>query len=220
MANLQELGLTDEDEIPVDFEKLPQQYGLGLEPPQPGTYKFTLPADLANVFEALPMPNGPRIKAVLREASTLTLHKTDGTTQPFPCEISNAERDYGDSGKSSDMAYVLAAVGSVPKDGKNSSYGEAFKAAAGKSFIADVTLDASCNPKKGIYRDGALDDNQKGCGQRFDMEGYTPKRGPNKGKPVFAIPRDDSGKYATRFLCSCGAELRAWPRLRNFRPVK
>ena len=82
---------------------------------------------------------------------------------------------------------------------------------------------ATCSATKDTYHHNPntgrseLRAGTKGCGQRYRVEGYTPKKG---GAVVLSIPREEDGKVALRFTCTCGAELRAWPQLQGYRPTE
>jgi hypothetical protein len=161
---------------------------------------------------------GQRIQAVFRDEAALW---NDTVGQPYECRISNRTRTINTKNGPvvlSDMAQLLRAVDSIPpkEDRSNAAYGHALIQAAERRFMAENTLTATCSPTRDIYKDGTVLKGKKGCGQRYAVEGYSPKA----GKPVIAIPRTDDGKVAVRFKCGCGAELRAWGQLRNFRKLK
>lgn len=163
---------------------------------------------------------GQRLRAVFREESALW---NETLNQPYDARISNRVRfisvnDPENPGEKkqvgiSDMAQVLRVVDSTPEHKTNPGYGNALIKAGGRRFKAEHTLTANCNPARDIYKNGQVIKGKKGCGAKYALEAYTPK----KGAPVGVIPKDDDGKTAIRFACACGAELRCWGQLRSFR---
>jgi hypothetical protein len=227
MADINDLGLDPKYTSEVDFDNMPTGIGGTIaDPPQPGVYRFRLPPSniLLGCFEKQMVPEqGERITAVLRDSASLINVSLGG--QPYPIRISNTVRYVTRGDKQvaiSDMAMLLKAVDCIPENGSNAAYAHALIKAGGREFDAESTLSATCSETKDIYAHNPntgrseTQTGHKGCGQKFRVEGYTPKKG---GKPVLSIPRDEEGKVATRFTCTCGAELRAWPQLQAFKPV-
>lgn len=219
MPDLNELNLIEDQPIEgVDFDNLPPQFGgVRRQPPQPGTYLWTLPPTIRD-FETIATDSGPRLKVFFKENSPLTGERADGTTFPFDYQLSNVTFDRGDDGKGSEMAYLLVAVEMKPADGKLMSYGNALKAAAGRKFLADIEYKVVCSKKKDVWKDGAQVPNRKGCGVIWITEDRKPKPG---DKNVFGtIPVGEDGKFVTRFECQCGADLRIFPTLTQYRPSR
>jgi hypothetical protein len=230
LADLNNLNLNPSYTVDVDFNNMPTGIGATFaEPPQPGTFLFRLPPSevIFSAFEKLIDPTqGERIVVVLKEAAALF---NETLKQPYPTRFTNVVRYLTrtiDGEKKqvaiSDMAMVLKAVDSIPDSPSNAAYVNAMIKAGGRQFLADNTLTATCSPTKDTYHHNPntgrseLRAGVKGCGQKFKVEGYSPKDG---GKPVLSIPRDEEGKVALRFTCTCGAELRSWPQLQGFRPA-
>jgi len=232
MADLNDLNLSPTPyTTDIDFDHMPT--GIGgtvIEPPQPGIYVFRLPSApvLSTCFEKIEpgQTNGQwqRLAAVLRDAAAL--HNVT-LNQPYNARLTNVIRYLTRRGQEeklaiSDLAQLLKSVGSLPSAQSNLAYALALVAAADREFVAENTLSATCNPARDTYR---LNENTgrseqttiKGCGQKFKIEGYTPKDG---GRAVYFIPRDEAGKLQLRFTCPCGAEIRAWGNLQGFRPSK
>jgi hypothetical protein len=226
VADLNNLNLNPSYTSEVDFDNMPTGIGATFaEPPQPGTFLFRLPPSevLFSAFEKLVDPEqGERIAVVLKEASALF---NETLKQPYGTRLTNVVRYITRSGSQlaiSDMAMLLKAVGSIPDSGSNAAYVNALVKAGGRQFLADNTLTATCSPTKDTYHHNPntgrseLRPGTKGCGQKYRVEGYTPKGGK---PPVLSIPHDEEGKVALRFTCTCGAELRSWPQLQGFRPA-
>lgn len=220
MANLNDLPLNAETIDDVDPETVPL-FGGFTPPPQPGTYVVRLPPPdvLFNCFEVEETGDqGQRLRAVFNDVSALW---NETLNQPYNARVSSRVRyikvnDPENPGQKkdvgiSDFAQLLRVVGSMPEAKTNQAYGTALTKAGGKRFTIEHALTARCDPKRDIYKDGAIIKGKKGCGAKYASEVY---------KGVIAIPKDEDGFFATRFTCTCGAELRAWGQIRSFRTVK
>lgn len=227
MADLNNLGLSEKAQADVDFDNMPTGIGGSIiEPPQPGIYKFRLPTApvISGCFDKLVHPDqGERLVAVFRDDSALHNLTLDNH---YNVRMTNVVRYLQRRGQDkplavSDLAQLLKAVGSIPTGHTNRAYAEALVAAAEREFVAESTLTANCSPSRDTYRPNPVTGRSepssiKGCGQRFRVDGYTPRTGP----VVYSIPRDDHGKVLLRFSCPCGAEVRAWGSLQGIRPTK
>lgn len=215
MANVNEPELLDEV-LPVDAGKLPEQPTF--ETLQPGNgYTFVLPdaENIAKHIDVIQTERGQRIQANL-------LLKVPGKSSIFG-KISNKEYTVGkDKVLVSDLAYLLSALGAVVSGG-NKSYKDALVAHAGQSFVADYEWTAYCNPKNAIYDEAGNEvEGTGGCGAQYALRSYTRKK---DQVVVNAIPKDEDGKYAERFLCAgktpsgddCPAIVRAFGQVRRIR---
>jgi len=226
MANLQDLNLNDEGISEADFENMPQTVGSGGRmPPQPGIYRFRLPvlSALASCFEPLNTSDqGQKLVAVLQDEAALfnvTLGEWYNARINNRTRIIKGRNDNPDR-VVSDMGMLLKALKVKPEPVNgivtNKSYGDALISAAGREFIAEHTLTASCDKARDIYKDGKVQVGEKGCGQRYRVQGYAGR----DGKPdVMTLPKTPDGKVALRFGCKCTAELRCWSELGGFRPA-
>jgi hypothetical protein len=227
-TDLNNLGLKPND-WDVDFDNLPEGFGAAYSaPPQPGTYTFQMPGrvQIEKSFEIFDHPEqGKRLRCTFRDDTAL-MNVT--LNQSYNANISNVVRIIAPKSgrqpfKVSDMASLLKALGSIPANGTIEGYQEALLAAAEGIFLADSTLSATCNSMRDTYGydetlgKSVLRPGIKGCGQRFRTEAYTPSNG---SRPIYAIPRDETGKFELRFTCPCGADVRAWPQLQGFRHAK
>lgn len=232
MADLNALGLNDEGISDADFDKMPQTVGGGSKlPPQPGIFRFKLPnaQALFKCFEVLVTADqGQKLTAVFTDESAL---RNTTLNDWYQARINNRTRIVKSKGEDvvvSDMGMLLKAVHSKPEPNEqgvitNAAYGKALIAAAEREFVAEHTLTATCNPKRDIYKTvevepgkfaGKVMAGEKGCGQRYVVDGYAGKN----GKPdVLSIPKNDDHSVAARFTCKCGAELRCFGELRGYR---
>jgi hypothetical protein len=214
VANINDLGLRNE-ELPLgDIADMPSGFGSNAPVPQPGIYRFRLPSEEAimNCFEVTDSESGQILTAIFKDEAFLF---NETLKQYYSGRVNSRIRMIGkgeDKKPVSDFALLLKAVKSLPEHNTLASMAQALTKAAGRTFIAEHQLTATCNPQRDIYQDGKVLTGKKGCGARYGQEAYTPQN----GKPVGAIPVVD-GMVATRFTCECGAELRAWGQLRGFR---
>lgn len=230
MSDLNNLGLTP-NPWDINFDELPMGFGSSIiNPPQPGTYQFQLPSrdQIEKSFEIIAHPEqGSRLRCTFRDDTAL---QNLTLSEPYNTSLSNIVRIITPKkeGKKpfgvSDIASLLKAVGSIPANQTIEGYKDALRAAAGAKFLADHILTATCNKNKDRY---AYDENVgksvlqsgiKGCGRRYRLEAWD--GGGDVNKAVLAIPREEDGKFALRFSCPCGAEVRAWGSLQGFRPSK
>lgn len=215
--SLQDLGLKAEViGTDTDFENLPEQMGTYAPPPQPGTYVFQLPASLQNVWDTVTTKDKKdRIKAVFDADAPLVIVQSvnnEYNGQPFRTSISNAERNRSRKGEPevlvSDMDYVLVALGEKKKPKTNIDYIKAFTPYAAKPFKADVTWSWGCNDTKNKFIDdgqgGLVETQEPGCGKKYYQRD---------------VPKDEHGKVPLRITCECGANLRGFPNLGNFKPA-
>ena len=154
--------------------------------------------------------------------------------QPFTCQIRNNERDRSRKGEPpvyiDDLTYLLRAWGETVRPTTNLGFIEAANKHAGQEFGSDLEWTGSCNPQREAYFDVFTDAQgqqqwapeyvepgtvvssvqvkdaagapRKGCGKRYYMNDWK---------------KDRSGVYLPRHRCACGASLRPFGQLRNFR---
>lgn len=233
MARINELGLTNEQVgEALDYGTMQDQFGGFTPPPQPGTYRFRLPADLTAIWETFDHaggnPPGKRISAKFDEAHPLTIVQSPGGVddgQPFTTKISNAERKRGKKDDPqaqwiSDMDYVNRDVWGLKEKprGGNPGYAQEFLKHGGSEFTADVEWSWRCNDKRPIFVDngaGGYEEvpTQMGCGAGYYQ------------KDIEKVPADPGDAqspkvYPLRITCStpgCGGNVRAFANLVRFR---
>lgn len=252
----------DTDAAQIDYNNLPKQRGTFAVVPQPGRYvlgfapKQVLLSEskdptsgemVPNYYKQNLVDNKARFYITFREQNALLNYGlVSGTLAaiPTPVEtmINNNERAVGKAKRiTSDMAQLLVALDSIPDKPGNASQMRALMAAidAKKKFIGDLTLNARCDETKDIYRYDAEQNKtvqitgQKGCGQKFGVEQFIIKAGPNAGKQVILLPKQvvtqtnpetqqeetvTIDAWATRFTCGCSAALNANVQIAAFLP--
>jgi len=223
LANINELNLKA-DEVDVSFDDMPDPGGQYTPNPKPGSYKFTLPSDLRNVWEVIERNGKERVQATFDFDNALmyrSIRGSDVEDLPWTTRINNAEYSFGDGASTSNMAQLLKhALGEETTPRTNMEYAQALERHAGESFIADVTWSSYCNAKKDIkvydeddegnqLSSTIVKDNTPGCGKKFKQD---------------QIPKTEDGTYMDRFTCdlaSCDSEdlavLYSYANLRNFR---
>lgn len=230
MPKLSDLGLGNEQVgQALDYDTMPDQMGGFSEPPQPGHYRFKFPARMDDIWETFEHANGnppgKRIRAKFDDAHPLTiiqspLGKQDG--EPFQTSISNAERRRGKKDDTtapfiSDMDYINRDVWGLKTkpQGGNVGYAQEFQKHASTEMSAAITWNWFCNPKKNIYVDngqgGYMEVQQLGCGTSYyqkDIDKVPSNPEDPNSLPVFPF----------RISCKCGAVVRAFANLEQFKP--
>lgn len=222
MAKWDALGFGSEP-VPVDVSDLPDQPGASFAPlPQPGDATFRLPDSdaLAEAWEHQIDDKGTRHPVLVLS------RPRQGETGP------DARLDMAGYGKiisrlsgkpreiqgrlASDLHFLVAGAfeHKAPIVGAL-GLAQAVLLYAGKDFRAYYGWQTNCNAANDIYGDdGQQIPGKKGCGRRYGERAFKTKA----GNQTLAIPVVD-GKLSERFECVCGASLRAFGNLNNFRPV-
>lgn len=228
--SLESLPMQPEPEIP-EWQDVPEQRGPGIPTLPRGTYEFQLPYNLTPdrwkedkdknevmhfrlSFDAdFPLVvTATNVQGVEEHA----LFRGSISTRPRPRFVGKR----GDPPKYvSDAVYLYKDALKGPqiniKDDKTVRDGIC-KVGAGKKFVATVVWPAFCNPKKVRYildADGnSIEDpeGKQGCGANY-----------RDGKTIDPA----TGMISERFVCAgkdgngCGAAIRVFPELSNFRPA-
>jgi hypothetical protein len=230
MPKLSDLGLTNEQVgQALDYDTMPDQMGGFTEPPQPGTYRFKFPSrmdDIWEVFEhANGNPPGKRIRAKFDDSHPLTIIQSPlGTKdgEPFQTNISNAERRRGKKDDTSapfisDMDYINRDVWGLKTKpaGGNVGYAQEFQKHVSTEMTATITWNWFCNPKKNIYVDngqgGTMEMQQAGCGVSYYQKDI-------EKVPVNPADPNSAKVFPFRITCTCGANIRAFANLEQFKP--
>lgn len=213
---LNELELKDEKLPEQSLDDLPQ-FGSFREPPQPGPYRFRLPAVLTKIWEVFDITiNGKteqRVRAQFDGDAPLTIIQAKDQkylNESFETRVSNAERPRGKdkSVVASDMDYLLRALGEKARPRTNKAYIETFNKYGGKEFGADISFSWVCSDSREIYVKDAEGhsvkdpEGRKGCGKKYYQRD---------------VPKQDNGEYPVELQCDCGAVVRAFANLDSIR---
>jgi hypothetical protein len=206
--SLSELELKEETLPAQAFDDLPD-FGAFTPPPQPGPYRFTLPADLSKTWDVYETAKGQRVRLVLDRDAPLTIVASPGNKangDSFQTRLSNQERKRGNV-EASDLDYLLRAFGVKTRPAGNKATVEVVSGFAGKTFGADITYSFGCNDTKNIRvvgADGKLEEVQGrlGCGKKYYQKD---------------LSKDAQGNYPDQVQCACGAVLRVFANLDNIR---
>lgn len=205
-----------EETIPSqDLSDLPKEVSRPKDPPQPGTYRLTLPGNFSGIIKPFESAKGQRAMAMLTEENALE----DQLGQKIDVIIDNSEylkkdKKSGRESYVSGMGFLLGALGHSGALDTNASFANALVSYAGASLKADLSYSAYCNPKRKVWKNGGLLD-QTGCSSALEQEGYTKRN----GQEVRSIPRGVDGRWLSKLECNCGAELRVRTRLSNYRSI-
>jgi hypothetical protein len=212
-----------------DFDQIPAERGAYVPPPQPGSYRFAFPAKIDNFDVITTEKYGERVVVIFDADTPLTIVQSkdkahDG--EAYRTRLNNVPRERGrEKILVSDLDYLLKAKGvslPAPKVRTNRDYLKGVVSLAGQQFGADQEFSYSCNPKRAArFRDAdgtlvteedpssTLDGDdaglKAGCGNRYYQSD---------------IPKVD-GVQPLEIDCTnpeCGAVIRAFGNLRNFKP--
>lgn len=206
--SLSELDLKEEALPAQSFDDLPE-FGGFTPPPQPGPYRFRLPADLSKVWDVYDSKKGQRIRAIFDRDHPLTIIASPGNAangDVFQTRLSNQERKRGDV-EASDLDYLLRAKGEKTRPMTNKAYAQAVLKYAGQEFGADITYSFRCSTERNIRvfnpTTQALEEiDKKGCGKGYYQKDL--QRGPD-------------GNFPHEITCECGAVLRVFANIENIR---
>lgn len=226
-----------EETIPTQtYDALPD-YGSFAPPPQPGPYRFKLPTSLDRVWELFDTSiDGKvveRVNMILEQADSLLIVGSPGGQHNgdlLRTRISNAERNRGSGVWASDMDYLLRAFGETSRPERSQDFIARVLQHAGGEFNADIRFSYSCNPNRNIRVYDAVGelqevDGTKGCEYRF----YSGTGKSSAEKKIGYVSKlkapeghEAAGQmiYPNEITCHCGAVLRAFANLENFREAK
>ncbi len=219
MPNINKLNLSD-DPLPLDLKVMPQGLGSRPQTPQPGIYQFRLPEmpAIENCFDVMETEDSQILVAVFADDHMLfneTLGRFyQGRVNNRFREITQTNRETSEKETVliSDYGMMLKALKAEPARISNRYLAAALVECAGKSFIAEHTLTASCQKTREIFQKGQRVTGKMGCGKQYAVEAWKGQKSERHQIPVEA-----DGKVALRFECACGAELRSWGQLQGFR---
>jgi hypothetical protein len=208
--------LKDEPIAVLNVEDLPD-FGSWAPPPQPGPYRFKLPANLANIFDIYEDKGKQYIRAIFdKDAPLLIVQdvRQKHVGEAFQTRLTNQRRKRGDI-EASDLDYLLKALGETTTPGSNRAFMEALGKYASKEFTADISYSWNCQDTRAVYIDDGQGGTKKdesgrmGCGKRYYQAGKTKK-------PELQIEKAD-GVYPYEIACTCGAVIRAFANIDNIR---
>lgn len=239
MPALNSLGLTNEQVSDVDFATMPDQRGSFGSLLQPGTYRFKFPIFDANapIWDSLDAPtgrSGKRINLKFEDAFALTVVQSPGSVhngESFEARFSNREFNQARKGEPdyfvSDLDFIFRDVLKLPLPAKtNAQYAQfAIQSLSGKEMTADLEFTWKCNPKNDIRVDDGqgtttVVEGQKGCGNGWYQSGKSAiqKQHADPADPTSPLIYPERiGPCPGKDGVPCGASVRAFPRLRNYR---
>jgi hypothetical protein len=213
-GSINDLGLGNDALEGADFDSIPENLGQSFpDPPQPGKYRFRLPASLAAIWAVVESEkHGTRINGVFDQDAPLLIVQSpekahDG--EEFQYRISNVPRERTkEKILVSDMDLLLRALGESKRPVSNKAYAQALQKYAGKDFGATVEFSYRCSDQREAYFDDGQGGQQRvegkmGCGSRWYQRD---------------VPKVD-GLQPVRITCTnpeCGASVRAFPNLTGF----
>jgi hypothetical protein len=223
-------------------EELPEEGGIRLPPPQPGgpytvmippTWKLEEGSTYKVEDATVDGKPAKRPRFYFMDQPLIVIAAPPGTEGSsglnIAVTISTKESRRGkDKVLVSDAVYFARAVFPDKRPTSLREVVQILAGCAGQLFDADVVYEANCNPKRDIYADGQVFEGVKGCGQGYGMRPRVYKDRTGAQQKVLVIPKQN-GKWLDEFPCegqrlgatgqaeACGALIRVFPRLRNFR---
>jgi len=218
--SLQDLDLKEEVLPAQSLDDLPEVGGF-TPLPQPGAYKFALPADLSGVWDVFDTQKGQRVRMILDRDHPLTIVASPGNKSngdSFQTRLANAERPRGKERiEVSDLDYLLKALGEKVRPTSNRGYIEALGKHGGGQFAADLNYNWTCSDSRNIWvlegEERKEVEGQKGCGWRY----YIGTKSPDTTKQIGYVQKGADGLFPSEIQCQCGAILRAFGNLDNIR---
>lgn len=223
MPGLNDLKPTKlKDDVP-SFDALPEERGSFTPPPQPGSYRFKLPAVINNfdVFDAGEF--GERMVHKFEDEHPLLIVQSPGKKhdgEAFSTRLDNRPRPRGkEKVLVSDLDYLLRAKGVTKKPDSNKAYGQALQALAGQEFGADVEWSWGCNKRRAarfVFDDGSV---QRLEDPESTLDGDDAGFKAGCGKYTYqGDVQKVEGEYPLVIDCpECNARVRAFANLRNFK---
>lgn len=213
-GSINDLGLSNESLDGASFDDIPEHIGQSFpDPPQPGKYRFRLPASLALLWTTVESEkHGTRLNAIFDQDAPLLIVQSPGQAadgEEFSYRLSNVPRERTKERiLVSDMDLLLRALGETKRPATNKGYAQALMKYAGKEFGATVEWSYRCSDQREAYFDDGTGGTQKaegrmGCGARYYQRD---------------VPKVE-GMQPVRITCSnpaCGASIRAFPNLTGF----
>ena len=223
-------------------EELPKELGEFREPPQPGAYRFQVPAALESCFDVIDVAQRDgeskvilgadqkpvtyqRVNLILDGPNALTIVQSPGGKidgEPFSTRISNIERPRFvgknvPTVKVSDMTYLLRAKAPEQRPRLNGEFiALALQVLPSQQFSADIEWNGYCNPKNDAYF-AFQNEKKETIYEPARDEGATENR-KGCGNRIYQSkwPHDATG-YAARAQCECGAFIRPFAQLVRFK---
>ena len=237
MGTLDSLGLKDEVLPVVPPEEIPEEFSAAPPPPYPGVYLWKLDADLSNIWNE-PMKVKVDENGIQDREGSKDSERLSGTFdleimgsdhglhigEAFSTRINTAERNRARKGEPprhvSDMTYLLQALGDPnPNPGSNKGFGEAVQRHPGQQFKSNLEWTARCSLERQAYYEQEDEAGNSSLQPAVEEDGTTPTNGCGNRYYMNDWPKDESGRYKERKVCTCGASLRPFGQLRNFKPA-
>ncbi len=206
-----------------DLGALPEQMGGWSPPPQPGTFRFALPAAkllTEENFEEYETEAGKFLRMIFNNDAPLTITQApkgreDHVGEPFLNRLSTQPRKRGkgdDAPLASDAAYLIRALGETDRPSSPKAWAACILKHAGEEFTADIEWSWYCNPKRNIYtadgEGGRMEvEDKQGCKARYYQDNQV-----KKGEEGYPLEIDCGGNDG-----ECGALVRAFANLTRFK---
>lgn len=229
----------------IPYENIPEELGAFKPVPQPGSFRFRIPASIDDCFDTVEIAQfegeGDQRKPIMRDGKPVTktyiqlvfdrdkalaIVQSKGGVydgEDYSTRISNVPRNRfagkGVKVQVSDLTYLLRALDPTARPVDNEQFVHACLAALpGREFGADIEWSGYCNPKKDAMF--PFEGTEPGS---IVYETSTPEGAsePQKGCGAKVYQSDwpkVGGLYAERATCpGCNASIRPFGQLARFR---
>lgn len=221
---------TEGQEPAIDYDNLPEERGQYVPPPQPGDYRFKLPADLTKNWDLGEYEkDGQKYQVatmVFNDDAPLTIvQAAQKANEQFVGQspwvrISTRRRKRGKDGPEvSDTTYLARALDPKARPQSIKDFIEFFRKQGGREFVAAGEYTGFCNPKKPAkvqledpqthevtleIKQDAQGNPVNGCGNNYYQSDW---------------PKGADGLFASTMTCGCGALIYPFFQLARFRSV-
>lgn len=219
------MGLNDLSTKPlkdeVDFDNMPEQFGGAQPPLPPGSYRFKLSKLGPDNFDKAESADyKDRMKVLFNDQAPLEVVQSLGNKhngEPFKTQLSNIPRarNKDKTQFASDVDYLLQALGVKERPKTARAYADVLvaKSLEGAEFGADVEWSWYSNEKK-----AARFPQEGGGSAEVAGEGGQPIPGSGERWYQKDVQKLEDGSYPLYISDANGAQVRAFPNLRNFKP--
>lgn len=229
--------------IPVPEGEIPDEFSPAPPPPYPGTYVARIPANVDDpkIYEEFDVfvdergfvnpdgkegdKTGKRVSITFDDEHPFEITRTpvgseDELGKTPRIRLNNRERNRSRKGQPkvlvADTTYLLRALGEKVPPANNAQVRAALSKYGGHEVRFDLEWNTNCSKERTAYwvtedengvrttvpMTGEDGSEQKGCGSRYYLQQWT---------------KDENGRYVYELTCQCGAQLRPFAQVRNFK---
>lgn len=221
-VDLDDLGLIEDGDVPVDVDNLPQERSsIPFELPVPGAklllqLPLLTPETLKQIVKPLSTADGQRMQLVFADEFALKTQAGLPFNYTFRGRDQRRKDKEGREVVTNDIAKLLKGLGFKGVLASKQHYLMALMEYSGKWFYATNAPSPFCNPAKPAFIGGRKSE-KAGCGKKYAMKAQEYDNRAGQHVVIPQIPKDPiTGAFLSKFNCQCGSSLTAWPTLEGF----